>query len=423
MRILILTQYYPPEIGAAQNRLSGLANFLNKAGHTVTVLTAMPNYPKGKIYEGYENRLVATEVKDGVTIIRTWLYARKNLRFVGRLANYLSFTGLAFCASLYKVGRQDVVITECPPLFVGLAGWLISKMKKAKFALNVSDLWTDSAVDLGVLKNKTLIAMALRAERFMYDHASLITGQTQGIVDAIRSRVSHTPVALITNGVDEEFFKKAESLQKDGRRTGGPSEEKFVVGFAGLHGLMQDLETVIEAARLLRDEEGIAFVLYGDGPNKEHLIRMAKEARLENITFNPPQPAVRMPDIFTSFDAMLVPLKDLPILRGAIPCKMLEAMAAGVPLVLLAEGEAKRLVQQAECGLVVAPEKPKLLAEAVKKLYHQDSLRKQLGRNGQRYGYEHYNRGRINKKFEGLLDKVFHGERIAVSESCMQLHP
>jgi glycosyltransferase involved in cell wall biosynthesis len=421
MRILILTQYYPPEVGAAQNRLSALATFLGEAGHTVTVLTALPNYPKGRIYEGYRDRLVISENIDGVTIIRTWLYTKQNLQFVARLIHYLSFSLLALIVSLFKVGRQDIVITECPPLFAGIVGWIISKLKKAKFALNVSDLWTDSAVDLGVLKNRAVISIALRGERFLYDHAHLITGQTQGIVNTVRSRVRHTPVSLITNGVDLDFFSRTGSSLVKEHRNGEALSGKFIVGFAGLHGLMQDLETVLEAARLLRDEDHIAFVLYGDGPKKERLIRLSNEAQIQNITFSPPQPAERMPEIFTSFDAMLIPLKNLPILKGAIPCKMLEAMAAAVPILLLADGEAKKVVQQAECGIVLAPENAKLLVEAVRELYHNDSFRRRLGQNGRQYAFEHYNRQRINKRFEGLLYKVFQGEDIASTEACM--HP
>ena len=421
MHILILTQYYPPEVGAAQNRLSGLAISLREAGHTVTVLTAFPNYPTGAIYEAYKNRLIAKEIQDGITIVRTWLYTRQNLQFVGRLIHYLSFSALALFASIFKVDQEDVVITECPPLFVGIAGWLISRMKKAKFVLNVSDLWTDSAVDIGMLKNGRLISVALRGETFLYQHADLITGQTQGIVDTIRSRVRQTPVALITNGVDQAFFSKTESLLVKEQRNGRAPSEKFIVGFAGLHGLMQDLETVVETASLLRENEHIAFVLYGDGPKKEKLIRLSKEAQMQNITFFPPEPSKRMPEIFTSFDAMLIPLKNLPILKGAIPCKMLEAMAAAVPILLLAEGEAKNLVQQAECGIVLAPGNAKLLAEAVRELYHNDSFRRRLGLNGRQYAFEHYNRQGINKKFEGLLDKVFQGEHICIKEVCM--HP
>ncbi len=418
MRILILTQYYPPEVGAAQNRLSCLATSLRDAGHTVTVLTALPSYPKGTIYEGYRKRLVVSEIEAGITIIRTWLYTRQNLQFVGRLIHYISFSLLALCVSVFKIGRQDVVIMECPPLFAGIAGWLISKMKKAKFVLNISDLWTDSAVDLGMLKNRSFISIALAVEKFLYQHAHLITGQTQGIVDTIRSRVPRTPVALITNGVDQQFFMRAEALHAKTQQHGGRPSEKFIVGFAGLHGLMQDLETVVEAARLLRDQEDIAFVLYGDGPKKEKLIQMTTEAQMQNITFFPPQPAERMPEIFTSFDAMLVPLKDLPILRGAIPCKMLEAMAAAVPILLLAEGEAKNLIQKAECGILLEPENPKLLAEAILELYHNDSFRKRLGQNGRQYALEHFSRHRINKNFEELLCKVSHGERITIVEAC-----
>src|SRR5262249_24476601 len=151
--------------------------------------TALPNYPKGTIYEGYKNRLLLSEIQDGITIIRTWLYTKQDLQFIARLIHYLSFSVLALFVSVFKIRRQDIVITECPPLFAGITGWLISKMKKAKFVLNISDLWTDSAVDLGMLKNSTLISVALRVEKFLYQHAHLITGQTQGIVDTIRSRV------------------------------------------------------------------------------------------------------------------------------------------------------------------------------------------------------------------------------------------
>jgi len=285
--------------------------------------------------------------------------------------------------------------------------------------LNVSDLWTDSAVDMGMLKNDRLISVALRAEQFLYEHGQLITGQTQGIVDTIRSRVRHTPVVLITNGVDQDFFNKTESMLV--KENGIAPSDKFTLGFAGLHGLMQDLETVVEAACLLRDEKYIAFVLYGDGPKKEKLIRLSKEAQLQNITFLPPQPAERMAEIFTSFNAMLIPLKNLPILKGAIPCKMLEAMAAAVPILLLADGEAKKLIQQAECGVVLAPENPNLLAEAVLELYHNGSLRRRLGQNGRQYVFEHYNRQRINKRLEDLLCKVFQGKRVAIEEKCA--HP
>jgi len=417
MRILLVTQYYPPEVGAAQNRLSGLAMSLKEAGHTVTILTALPNYPKGAIYDDYKKHLFLTEVKDGVTIVRTWLYTRQNLQFFRRLAHYFSFSAMALMVSIFKVGRQDIVLTESPPLFAGIVGWLISKIKRAKFALNISDLWTDSAVEIGMLRNTTLISMALRGEKFLYRHAHLITGQTQGIVDCIRSRMPGSPVALMTNGVDQEFFIRTGELRTSDRRAEPISSKKFIVGFAGLHGHMQDLETVIEAARLLRNNEHICFVFYGDGPKKQKLVNMVQEGQIKNVAFSPPQPANRMPEIFSSFDAMLIPLKNLPILKGAIPCKMLEAMAAAVPILLLAEGEAKSVIQQADCGIAVAPENAKLLADAILELYNNESLRRRLGQSGRQYALKHYDRRSINKRFEGLLLNVFRNKKITIPET------
>ena len=416
MRILFLTQYYPPEVGAAQNRLSRLATFLKQSGHTVTVLTALPNYPIGAIYEGYKDRLVVGEIKDGITVIRTWLYTRRNLKFVGRLINYLSFSGMALLVSMYKVGRQDIVIAESPPLFVGAVGFIISNMKKAKFVFNVSDLWTDSAIDLGMLKNSILIGMAQRVENFLYRKADLITGQTQGIVDKIQSRVNNRPIALITNGVDQAHFGQAADQYANRRRNGSPVK-RFSIGYAGLHGLMHDLESVIEAADLLRAYEDVFFVFYGDGPRKEKLIQLAKEARIRNIVFYPPQPVGRMPEIFGSFDAMVIPLKRLGVLKGAIPFKMLEAMAAALPIVLAGEGEAEKLVRDAECGIVVEPENPKSLAEGLLELYHNESCRRRFGENARDYVLQHYDQRQISTKFAHLLSKVVYGEEHVALEN------
>jgi glycosyltransferase involved in cell wall biosynthesis len=405
MRILIVTQYYPPEGGAAQNRLSNLASYLKESGHTVTVLTALPNYPTGEIFDGYKGHVVLAEYSDGISIIRTWLYTKPNLRFAGRLANYLSFSGLALLVSIYKVNRQDVVIAECPSLFVGLAGFIISRIKKAKFVFNVSDLWVDSAVDLGMLKSSALIGVARYVENLLYRKAALITGQTEGIVSMIASRVTNKPVELITNGVDVGRFNQS---SKEPNSTG-----RFVIGYAGLHGLMQDLENVIEAAILLRSYNDIHFAFYGDGPKKDKLIRISKEAGLQNVTFYPHQPVQRMPEIFASFDAMVIPFRQLPILKGAVPCKMIEAMAASLPILLAGEGEVKNLVEKAHCGIVIEPENPGLLAEGLLELYRSDSHRKKLGQNGRQYILRHYDRRHINGKFADLLAKVASGEKIS----------
>jgi glycosyltransferase involved in cell wall biosynthesis len=408
MRILIVTQYYRPETGAAQNRLSHLAGHLQAAGHAVTVLTAMPNYPTGEIYEGYQNRLVLDDDKDGMRIIRTWIYTRKSLSFTGRVANYLSFACLAIVFSIWKIGRHDIVIAESPSLFAGMAGLIISRMKSARFILNVSDLWPQSIVDLGLLKNRRLVRLAEWLEQCLYRNANLITGQTQGIVEAIRARVSN-PVVLMTNGVDgKRFLGSSHTVAM----TYEECANKFVIGYAGLHGLMQDLDTVIEAARLLRDYKDLLFVFYGDGPKKEGLISLAKAAQIDNVRFYASRPADRMPETFASFDVMVVPLRRLAILKGALPCKMFEAMASAVPILLAGEGEAKRLVCDAQCGIVVEPEHPASIVDAIWRLYRSDADRMRFGRNGRQYVLQHYDRDHIHRRFETLLTKVHCRETI-----------
>lgn len=413
MHILIVTQYYPPECGAAQNRLSCLATFLKESGHMVTVLTALPNYPTGKIFDGYKGHLVVAEYSDGIHIIRTWLYTKPNLRFAGRLANYLSFSGIALLVSIYKVNRQDVVIAEYPSLFVGIAGFIISRIKKAKFVFNVSDLWVDFAVDLGMLKSSAVIWLARYLENLLYRKADLITGQTEGIVNTIAACITNRPVELITNGVDVGRLRGATDLASIKRGEEPNSVGRLIIGYAGLHGLMQDLETVIETASLLRAYKDILFAFYGDGPKKDKLIRMSIEAGLQNVMFHPYQPVQQMPEIFASFDVMVIPFRQLPTLKRAVPLKMIEAMAAALPILLAGEGEVKNLVEKAHCGIVVEPKNPGLLAEGLLKLHRSESYRRKLGQNGRQYILQHYDRRHINGKFADLLSKVASGEKIS----------
>jgi glycosyltransferase involved in cell wall biosynthesis len=404
MRILFMTQYYPPETGAPQNRLSDLARYLSQFGHTVTVLTALPNYPKGEVFEGYRGRLAMIEQVGSVRIIRTWLYAALQKDFARRLMNYFSFMLSSVLFGVGKIGKQDVVVVESPPLFLGLSGYFLSRLRSAKLVLNISDLWPESAVAMGVLRNRVLIRLSQHLEEFLYRRADLITGQTQGIVENIGSRCPMKRVAFLPNGVDAEAF----IVEHHGERTLGVRKEfdvegKFVVGYAGLHGLAQGLETVLSAAQILSAYEGITFLLVGEGVEKPGLVRLAAELGLTNTRFCPGQPAERIPEVLAVFDVALVPLKRLDLFKGAVPSKMFEAMAAGVPLILSVEGEARSLLEAAQAGIYVEPENPQGLAEGILHLYRDPGYRKQLGRNGRKYVVEHRDRRRIAKTFEELL--------------------
>jgi glycosyltransferase involved in cell wall biosynthesis len=406
MNLLFLTQYYPPETGAAQNRISDLARRLATWGHNVTVLTALPSYPKGEIFEGYRGKLVLDETIDGIRVLRVWTYTTKSKSFVRRLLNYFSFVLGSILVGVAKSGPQDVLIVESPPLFLGLSGLLLSKLRHSKMVFNVSDLWPESAVSLGILRSKLLVGIATALEEFIYRRSDLITGQTQGIVDKISARTPAIPVALVTNGVDIGTFSIDLNAARERIRRDLGMERAFVVGYAGLHGLAQGLETLLQAADRLRGQENIQFVFFGDGPEKTRLTELAREKALANVRFYPPEPKVNMPSIMAAFDASIVPLKRLDLFRGALPCKLFESMAAAVPVIVSIEGEARALVEQAGAGICVPPEDGAQMAEAILKLRSNPALRISLGQSARKYVIGNYNRETIAKRFDHLLSNL-----------------
>lgn len=405
MKILFLTQYCPPEVGAPQNRIFEFAKGLKKNGNEVTILTALPNYPKGEIFDEYKGRGVVVEEIEGIKIIRTAIYATKSKSFVRRLANYFSFTFSSVIQGTKYIGNPDIIITESPPLFLGWSGYVLSKIKKAKFVFNVSDLWPESAVKLGVLNNKLFIKMSTWLEEFCYKKADLVTGQTKGIVNNIVERgFNDNKVKLITNGVDVSFFNK-DHRDEDYRKSIGV-EDKFAVCYAGIHGIAQGLEVIIDAANILKDNKDIVFNFYGDGPEKQMLMDMVENKGLNNVNFFPVQSKPNMPRIIASMDATVVPLKKLDLFKGALPSKMFEALASELPIILAVEGEAEKLINDAQGGIVVEPENSKEIAEAILKLYNDKELKATLGANGRTYVEKNYSREAIVKRLEGYLEEI-----------------
>lgn len=402
MKILFLTQYCPPEVGAPQNRIFEFAKQLKSFGHEVSILTAMPNYPKGEIFSEYVGKKYLEEEIDGIKIYRTSIYATKEKGFVKKMRNYLSFTFSSVFKGMKNIKMQDVIITESPPLFLGWSGYKIAKRKKAKFVFNVSDLWPESAVKLDVIHNKLIIKASTILEEFCYKKAAAITCQTKGIVDNIVNRgFPKEKVHLITNGIDTDFFRPDKRDEECRKKIG--VQDKFAVCYAGNHGIAQGLEVIIEAAEKLRENKNIQFVFIGDGPEKDKLIKIAKEKSLKNITFLPMQLKPDMPKIIASMDATVIPLKKLDLFKGALPSKMFEALSSELPIILAVEGEAEKLINKAKAGIVVEPENPEAISNAILKLYNDEVLRKELGINGRDFVKEYYSRVNIAKKLEEIL--------------------
>src|SRR5438270_1330963 len=405
MRILFLTPYFAPETGAAQNRVSDLARRLVELGNSVTVLTAMPNYPQGKILRHFRGRVVHEATEEGVRVLRTWIYATKSKRFPLRMLNYISFSMMAVMLGLWKVGRHDFVIVESPPLFLGLSGLLISRSKHAGFVMNISDLWPESVVALGILQEGFLLRLATRLEEYLYRKSVFVTGQTEGIVESINERFPKKLVALQPNGICRECLLE-EGQRGEARRRIRQEfafDGQFVAGYAGLHGLAQGLETVLGAAELLRDVHPIRFAFFGDGPDKERLMYLAEERGLPNVHFYASQSGARMPEILAALDTAIIPLRKHVLFRGALPSKLFESMGAGLPTVVSIQGEAQALVESAQAGLCIEPENPRAMAEAILKLYRDSHLRNVLGENGRRYVIQHFDRAEIAERLNRLL--------------------
>lgn len=400
MKILLLTHYYPPEVGAPQARLSELARHLARRGHRVAVLAPLPHYPTGVIPEAYRGAWLRRETLDGVPVVRTWAYAVPNRGVAKRLLDHLSF----MLSALYGAplaGRPDVLVVETPPLFLGLTALALSVAWRVPYVMNVADPWLASAVEMGVLRNRLAIALGRALEKLLYATATRITTVTRGMYDGfLREGVPKAKLALVTNGVDTSFFRPdapggealCRQLELDGR---------FVVLYAGTHGLTQGLETVIAAARQLADDGRTLFLFVGEGAEKERLQKLA--SGLPNVRFLPNQQKSAMPALLAAADACVVPLRDLPLFRGALPSKLFEAMAAGRPLITAVAGEAAALTWRARAGLCVAPERPEALAAAVARLRDEPTLCRALGANGRAYVSAYYARERIAERYEAVL--------------------
>ena len=404
MKLLILTQYYPPEIGAPQNRLHELAVRLKAAGMEIDVLTALPNYPRMEIMNGYENRKNRYEEIDGIPIHRSWIYVTKSKGIFSRLLIYFSFVWSSYWKGR-KMKKYDYLLVESPPLFLGYSAMALSKKLNAKLIFNVSDLWPESAEKLGIITNKIALNLAYKLEAKCYKQAFLITGQTRGIVDDICSRFPDKKVYWLPNGVDVSFYNPSQIQPGNFRDINGFSKEEILFFYGGIIGHAQGLEVILNAANLLRENSKIQFILQGSGPEKEMLLELKKTLKLNNVHFLEPVSKKEMPSILKSIDVALVPLKNLTLFKGAIPSKVFEALAMEVPLLLGVDGEARNhFIEKGKAGLFFQPENADELAK--KALFLAENLveRLEMGKNARRYVTENFDREKIANDFMRQLE-------------------
>ena len=400
LRITFLTHYFPPEVGAPQTRMYELARNLRRGGDEVAVVTAFPNYPTGIVHDGYRGRFAMEESMDGVRVIRRWVFATPNAGFFKRIVNHFSFV-LSSLTALRSVGRTDVIFVQSPPLPIGLAAIAFSVFKRAPFVFNVSDIWPESAIQLGVLRNPGAIWLAELLERLIYRRALRITVPTPGMLERLAARgIPRSKLFLLTNGVDVETFRPQRRDAAFANGLGLDGDKVFL--YAGTHGLSQGLDVVLEAAKRTRDLD-VVFLLVGDGADKGTLVAKAESERIDNVRFLPNQPKSSMPALLNLAYATIITLKPLELFESALPSKMFESMAVGQPIVASLNGEAARLVQAADCGLVAEPGNPEALEAAVRTLAGNREMRSTMGRSGREYVVENFNRARIALRLRALL--------------------
>ena len=372
-------------------------------GVNVTVLTAMPNYPQMKIYDGYEGKNYMYEEIEGIPVHRASIYLPKNKSIIQRLLNYFSFVYSSAQVGKNKIGDVDVILCESPPLFLGYSALYLKRKKKAKLIFNVSDLWPESAEKLGVVTNKWMLKLAYRLEEKLYRKSILVTGQTQGICKNINDRFPFVKTYWFPNGADISYYNPS-TVSSDWRKDNGFNSNDVLFLYAGIIGLAQGLEIILSAAEKLMDQPSIKFILLGNGPEKEKLQVIKQEKKILNVYFFDAVSKTLMPKIVKACDAAIIPLLKLPLFLGAIPSKIFENLAMEKAVILAVDGEARELfVNQGKCALYSEPENVDDLIKNVLLLANDSLLRKELGQKGRTYVEQSFNRNTIAYNFHQEL--------------------
>jgi glycosyltransferase involved in cell wall biosynthesis len=390
MHILFLTHYFPPEVNAPASRTYENAKRWVCAGHQVTVITCAPNHPTGIVYPGYANRLWQWDAKDGIRILRVKSFLSANKGIKKRIINYVSFmlSAFVFCS---LVRRVDIVVSTSPQFFCGIAGYLVSRLKRRPWVLEIRDLWPESIIAVGALTNRSIIRVLESVESLIYQKADHVVAVTHAFKRHIHGRgVPGSRIAVITNGADLDCYRPAARSNAFRREMG--LDGKFVASYVGTHGMAHGLDVVLRAGKRLRHRDDIVFLLVGDGAERERLVDQRDQMGLDNVIMIGQQPKERMPEIIAASDACMVLLRDTALFRTVIPSKIFEAMAMERPIILGVRGESQGIVEACECGICIAPENDVELAEAVLALSGRTEHARDLGRNGRRNVARRYNR-------------------------------
>lgn len=394
-------------MGAPAARTYEHARHWAALGHEVTVVTGFPNHPTGVIRPEYRGMWLKRERIEGIDLLRTWVYCAPNKGFLRRILNFLSFFFSSLILGGLCTGRPDVVIGTSPQFFCAVAAWLLSRWKRVPFVFEVRDIWPQSAIELGALRNRLVIGILEKIEQHLYRAATLIVVVAESTRPYLLDLgIPENKIVVIPNGIDPGFLES---------RGLGPAEirdahgwrESFLVSYIGTHGLSHALEVVLAAAGQLEDCPEIHFLFVGEGAEKSRLLALAAGASLRNVTFLNEQPRETLPALYRASDIGLVTLRRLPIFTRVLPSKLFELMGTGCPIICSVEGEAAQLVERSGAGVCIEPENPDALREAIVRLRANRAERLAMGRSGEAFVRTNYARNVLAKRYlEALCEHI-----------------
>ena len=371
MKILFLTDNYPPEVNAPASRTYDHVREWHKAGHEITVITCAPNFPKGRVYDGYKNKLYQSETIDGIKVIRVWSYIAPNKGFYKRTLDYISYSITSFFAGLFQ--KADIIIATSPQFFTALSGRTLSFWKRTPWIMEVRDLWPESIKTVGAMKDNAFIRYFEWEEIRCYKSAKKIIVVTDSFKKNLTGRgIPSEKIAVIKNGADKDLFKplpKDEALIK---KLG--LEGKKIIGYIGTHGMAHKLDFILRCAKNMQGKNNYHFLFIGSGAEKANLLKIKEEEQIENVTMLDSVPKEEVSKYISILDLSLINLKKSELFTTVIPSKIFENAGMEIPILMGVEGEAKELVEQYGAGLCFEPENEKDFNEKASMLLNDDSL-------------------------------------------------
>jgi len=396
LKITILSQYYFPEIGAAANRWTDYSKLLAEMGNDVTVICEKPNYPLGRVYEGYENKKSEIIVQSQLRIIRTWVIINKRNNNIKRILYFVSFMFSSLLSGL-KLSKPDVLIASSPPLFVGITGWVLSKYYKIPLVTDIRDLWPESAIVLNELTSPIGKQIGYIMQNTVYKNTSLFLTAVPGFKKFLMKNIyaKNKPMLPLLNGIGEDLIQHCKN-------------EKIIdykhinIIYAGNIGLAQNLKIILETARKLDDN--FQFKIVGDGVNKEYLVSLAKYYGLTNVQFKNSLSTIDLINEYQQAHIGIVCLHDNALFRNAIPSKTFEYMAFGLAVFCLVKGEIEKIIYESQAGKCCNPENENDLVEKIKNITKNEL--KLMGQAGKKYVVKNLRKSELIKSVVSKIEVI-----------------